>query len=87
MNKLTKVAKKIKNILNYIGFTIDSMFTADVNQNHANNYSSVAQLQPFLKHRELDLGQYIFVRAINQQQARQKKPAFLYRSYPEDQLE
>jgi SAM-dependent methyltransferase len=74
-------------LLNYMGFTIDSMFTADVHENHASHYCSVAQLQPFLKHRELDLGQYIFVRAINQQKARTKKPAFLYRSYPEDQLE
>lgn len=74
-------------LLNYMGFTIESMFTADVHQNYANNYCSVAKLQPFLKYRELDLGQYIFVRAINQQQGRTKKPAFLYRSYPEDQLE
>lgn len=74
-------------LLNYMGFTIDSIFTADVHENVANHYGSVAQLKPFLKHRELDLGQYIFVRAINQQKARTKKPAFLYRSYPEDQLE
>ncbi|MEQ9237480.1 methyltransferase domain-containing protein [Coleofasciculus sp. E2-BRE-01] len=74
-------------LLNYMGFTIESMFTADVHENHANHYCSIAQLESLLKHRELDLGQYIFVRAINQQKARTKKPAFLYRSYPDDQLE
>jgi len=74
-------------LLDYLGFTMDSMFTADVHENVANHYCSVAQLTPFLKHREMDLGQYIFLRAINQQKARTKKPAFLYRSYPEDQLE
>ncbi len=74
-------------LLNYMGFTIESIFTADVHENHANHYCSSAQLESLLKHRELDLGQYIFVRAINQQKARTKKPAFLYRSYPDDQLE
>ncbi len=52
-------------LLNYLGFTIESMFTADVHQNDANNYVSVSKLEPLLKYREHDLGQYIFVKAIN----------------------
>jgi SAM-dependent methyltransferase len=74
-------------LLNYAGFTIEQMFTADVHQNNANGYASVSKLKPFLKRREFDLGQYIFVKAINTDEAGKKKPAFLYRSYPEDQLE
>lgn len=74
-------------LLKYLGFTMDSMFTADVHQNNANGYSSVSKLEPFLKHRELGLGQYIFLRALNTGKAGEKKPAFLYRSYPADELE
>jgi SAM-dependent methyltransferase len=74
-------------LLSYLGFTIESMFTADVHQNDANNYVSVSKLKSFLEHREHDLGQYIFVKAINSQPAGQKKPAFLYRSLPTEQLE
>jgi hypothetical protein len=35
----------------------------------------------------MDLGQYIFVRAVNTGKAGKRKPAFLYRSYPTDELE
>jgi SAM-dependent methyltransferase len=74
-------------LLKYLGFTLDAMFTADVHQNNANGYSSVSKLEPFLRHRELGLGQYIFMRALNTGKAGEKKPAFLYRSYPADELE
>lgn len=74
-------------LLKYLGFTLDTVFTADVHQNNANGYSSVSQLESFLKHREGDLGQYIFLRALNTGNAGEKKPAFLYRSYPADELE
>lgn len=73
-------------LLNYLGFTVDVMFTADVNENHASSYSAVSEYENLLKHRELDLGQYIFVRALNTGKAGEKKPAFLYRSYPADEL-
>lgn len=74
-------------LLNYLGFSIESMFTADVHHNNANNYTSISKLESFLKHRESDLGQYIFVKALNTSAAGNKKPAFLYRSYPPDELE
>ncbi|HBB35124.1 MAG TPA: SAM-dependent methyltransferase [Cyanobacteria bacterium UBA8803] len=74
-------------LLDHLGFSIDFMFTADVHQNEANGYCSVYNLKPFLKKRQFDLGQYIFVRAINDKPAKDKKPAFLYRSLPPDQLE
>ncbi|MGB6295168.1 MAG: class I SAM-dependent methyltransferase [Rivularia sp. (in: cyanobacteria)] len=74
-------------LLKYLGFKIDTMFTADVHENNANNYSSVAKLESLLKHREPDLGQYIFVRALNAEKAGDKRPAFLYRSYPPNELE
>jgi SAM-dependent methyltransferase len=74
-------------LLNHLGFTVDSMFTADVHQNNASSYPSLSKLTPLLKNREYDLGQYIFVRAFNTGKAREKKLASLYRSYPADELE
>jgi SAM-dependent methyltransferase len=74
-------------LLDYLGFKIDSMFTADVHNNYTNNYISVSKLKPFLKYREHDLGQYIFIKALNTGEAHRKKPAFLYRSYPAGELE
>ncbi len=74
-------------LLDYLGFSIDVMFTADVHQNNAGVYSQVSQLKPLLEQRKFDLGQYIFVRALNTRKAGEKKPAFLYRSYPHDELE
>ncbi|WP_017302680.1 class I SAM-dependent methyltransferase [Spirulina subsalsa] len=74
-------------LLTYLGFEIDSLFTADVHQNNGGNYASLSQLKPFLKARENDLGQYIFVRATNAKEGHPKKPSFLYRSYPPEELE
>ncbi|MCW6037302.1 methyltransferase domain-containing protein [Spirulina subsalsa FACHB-351] len=74
-------------LLTYLGFEIDSLFTADVHQNNAGSYASLSQLKPFLKARENDLGQYIFVRAKNAKEGHTKKPSFLYRSYPPEELE
>ncbi len=74
-------------LLDYLGFTVDVMFTADVHENQASSYAPVPEFENLLRHRELDLGQYIFVRALNIGKAGEKKPAFLYRSYPADELE
>jgi SAM-dependent methyltransferase len=74
-------------LLDYMGFSLDAMFTADVHPNQASHYSSVSKLAPLLRHRELGLGQYIFMRALNTGKAGAKKPAFLYRSYPADELD
>lgn len=74
-------------LLDYLGFTVDVMFTADVHENQAGSYAAVTEFEKLLRHRKLDLGQYIFVRALNTGEAGKKKPAFLYRSYPADDLE
>jgi hypothetical protein len=74
-------------LLDYLGFTIDVMTTADVHRNNANDFASVCDVEPLLRNRELDLGKYIFVRAVNTGKGGEKKPSFLYRSYPSDQLE
>jgi len=74
-------------LLRYLGFEIGSMFTADVSPNHCNEYVGVGQLERLLRFRAPDLGQYIFVRASSEHPAGQKRPAFLYRSRPPEDLE
>jgi len=39
-----------------------------------------------VKHREHDLGQYLFVRARNSRPAGEKRPKFLFQSYPPGEL-
>lgn len=73
-------------LLDYLGFEVESMFTADVHPNHYANLLEESVLQ-LLNRRSPDLGQYIFVKAINMKPAKDKKPSFLYRSYPRSDLE
>jgi SAM-dependent methyltransferase len=74
-------------LLDYCGFTVDSMFTIDTNKHSIKRDIFSIQLRYFFRKRRLDLGQYIFVRAFNTGEARRKKPNFLYRSYPEEELD
>lgn len=74
-------------LLDHCGFEIESFFSADVHENLAENYAPVAEIAPLLKPRAHDLGQYLFVRAMNVRPGKTTRPAWLYRSYPSDQLE
>lgn len=74
-------------LLEYVGFKVDVIFTADVHLNCANDFVDISKIATLLESRKHDLGQYIFVRAINSGTDKGKKPAFLYRSYPDDELE
>ena len=74
-------------LLDYLGFSMYEMFTADVHPNNANGYCSITKIKGLLKNREHDIGQYIFLRAQNIREAGKKKPSFLYRSYPNADLE
>ena len=60
---------------------------ADVHLNQSENYFSVKKIAKFLRSRENDLGQYIFLKAIIiKQAANLKKPIWLYRIYAEEEL-
>jgi SAM-dependent methyltransferase len=74
-------------LLDYCGFDIDAMFSADVHENAADRFFPTAQASPLVKYREQDLGQYLFVRAVNIRPAKVKRPEWLYRSYPLGELE
>jgi SAM-dependent methyltransferase len=74
-------------ILDYCGFEIEVLFSADVHENHASSFCSLDTVIPLVKFREYDLGQYLFSRSRNSKPARDKRPAWLYRSYPPGELE
>lgn len=74
-------------LLQYCGFDIEFLFTADVHDNISAGLISLEDIVPLVKFRENDLGQYLFARSRNSDAARTKRPAFLYRSYPPGELE
>lgn len=74
-------------LLNYIGFNIKEMFSADVHPNNANQFFDLKNIYSQLTFRQNDLGQYIFLRATNEGINKVKKPSWLYRSYPLDELD
>lgn len=72
--------------LTHVGFSVETAFTADVRENRANLYALPAQYLPLLQRRD-DLGQYLFVRAQRNECAGERRPAWLFRSYPPDEVE
>lgn len=73
---------ELKQLLNHAGFEIDTIFTSDIAANKAARYFPPEQFLPLLRHRQDDLGEYIFVRARNTAAAHPKKPRWLYKDYP-----
>ena len=74
-------------LLDYCGFEIDVMFSADVHENRANDFAEVSAIADLLRKRENDLGQYLFVQARSARAGGTKRPDWLYRSYPPGELE
>lgn len=72
---------ELNGMLEYCGFSVEIMFTADVHVNRADDYFKIDPLTASLRPRENDLGQYIFVRARRTAIPKSKKPSWLYRSY------
>jgi len=74
-------------LLGYLGFDLVDMFTADVHPNAAATFCALDRLEPLVRFRKLDLGQYIFARAVSARPAGPHRPSLLYRSYPPGELE
>lgn len=73
-------------LLEHCGFAVETMISADVHVNRAQCFYSVARVADLVQHRQHDLGQYLFSRARNARPATGKRPAWLYRSYAEEEL-
>jgi SAM-dependent methyltransferase len=74
-------------LLTHLGFTVEEMFTADVHENMTAAYLDLEKFAHLIEYRQHDLGQYIFVCAKNTDDAKEKKPSWLYRSYEPDEVE
>lgn len=76
-------------MLDHVGFDLQVMFSADVHENHSDKYYPTERLAReilSIPNRRHDLGQYIFLRAVNNRPAKPGKPRWLYRSYPDAEL-
>lgn len=78
---------ELDQLLRFEGFEPTECFTADVHANNAQQFFNVENIADLVRFREYDLGQYIFIKAVAQSKDTSiKRPAWLYRSYPEDEL-
>lgn len=74
-------------LLQFEGYELLSHFTADVHANNSDSFCAISDILPLIKFREHDLGQYIFIKAKKKADRNSlKRPAWLYRSYPNDEL-
>jgi glycosyltransferase involved in cell wall biosynthesis/SAM-dependent methyltransferase len=74
-------------LLSVNGFTIGTMFTADVNPGHTSSSVPLERIAPLVRHRQTDLGQYIFCQSSVNQATKKLppvRPGWLYRSMPDE---
>lgn len=79
-------AQELERLLAYLGFDIELLFTSDVHHNHTATYMHPGVARALVRHRPHTLGQYIFIRARNNRPDHGKRPAWLFRSYPPQEL-
>lgn len=78
---------ELDQLLRFEGFEPVVCFTADVHNNNAQAFSDIKKFARLLRYRENDLGQYIFIKAVfRKHTSNLKRPAWLYRSYPDGEL-
>ena len=78
---------ELDQLLRFEGYEPTACFTADVHTNNAQVFCNVENIADLLRFREHDLGQYIFVKAVARPDSSStKRPAWLYRSYPQGEL-
>lgn len=76
-------------LMTHSGFDAQSSFTANVHPDLPLVEASAKAMNELIgqvRHREHDLGQYLFTRWKNARSATEKFPRWLYRSYPEDAM-
>ncbi len=78
---------ELRQLLTYLGFDVDYLETADVQDRTAGRSPGWGRVGRLVKHREHDLGQYLFARARNSRPAGEKRPKFLFTSYAPEELE
>lgn len=77
---------EVKRLLEHLGFVIEEAFTSDIHPHLSQGFIPSSQLATLIEQRPDELGQYIFIRATNRHDPNHKKPAWLYRSYPSEEV-
>lgn len=77
---------EVKRLLEHVGFAIEEAFTSDIHAHHSQGFIPSSQLATLIEQRPDKLGQYTFIRATNRHEPQRKKPAWLYRSYPSEEV-
>jgi SAM-dependent methyltransferase len=82
------VRHELHELMKHCGFADEVSFTANVHDDIPGRISGAAleTMLSAVQHRQHDLGQYLFTRWNNAGTANPKKPTWLYRSYPSDQM-
>lgn len=78
--------QELFDLLSANGFSVRTMFTADVHPGHTSSSVSLNALAPLVKHRSTDLGQYIFCQSGVNHESKlldPVRPDWLYRSLAE----
>jgi len=73
-------------LLEFCGFELEILFSADVHANAQPASVSSAEILPLVAFRQEDLGQYLFSRSNNARPERRGRPSWLYRSLPAHEL-
>lgn len=77
---------ELVHLLRHAGFEIEAFFTSDVHPNDTATHFDLTSVIPLVRYREADLGQYLFCRARRVSAGERRKPKWLYRSYPPEEL-
>jgi SAM-dependent methyltransferase len=74
-------------LLERCGFDCQTVYTADVHHNRAQEFCDLRALAELLPDRSATLGQYHFTTSLNARAAADRRPSWLYRSYSPELLE
>jgi SAM-dependent methyltransferase len=80
---------ELHQLLIHCGFRCETSYTANVHPDippSMVNHADVANLLSSIRHREHDLGQYLFTRWQKARPCNSKLPSWLYRSYPSGEI-
>lgn len=82
------VRHELHELMKHCGFVNEISFTGNVHDDIPGRISDKALdvMLSEIENREYDLGQYLFTRWNNAAPANKKKPGWLYRSYPAEQM-
>ena len=75
--------QELFDLLSANGFSVRTMFTADVNPGHTSSNVPLSTVVPLVRHRQTDLGQYIFCQCGVNRESKDERPVrpdWLYRS-------